>query len=176
MTSAANGADNTGPASGNTGGPSEEYTGYGGNGNTGGAYAEYGISHSHTGPNHRHSLSGHVHNLGSHTHTLNNHTHSVSIAAHSHTVTLADHTHALVYGIFEGTTATGAYVGIDGTDYWNIGANDAAFDVAPQFSKTNGKITRGSEHAIEIVPNAMTRIEVQIMVKGCIVTNTLGSL
>jgi hypothetical protein len=100
----------------------------------------------------------------------------VSIAAHSHTVTLADHTHALVYGIYEGTTATAAWVGIDGTVYWYIGANDPAFDIAPQFGKTSGKITRGSEHAIEIVPNAMTRIEVQIMVKGCIVTNTLGSL
>ena len=119
ITSAANNVANTGAASGDTGSPSEEYTGYGGTGNTGAGsahthtitnhrhsytmgasdtgYTQPGAtnegSHTHSGPNHRHSLSGHVHNLGSHTHSLNEHTHNVTVSAHTHIVDIDAHTH-----------------------------------------------------------------------------------
>ncbi len=121
ITSEANNVENTGVASGNTGSPSEEYTGYGGTGNTGpgsahthtitnhrhsytmGAsdtgYEQPGAtnegSHTHSGPNHRHSLSGHVHNLGSHTHSLNGHTHKVTVSGHTHIVDIDAHTHTV---------------------------------------------------------------------------------
>jgi len=138
VTSAANNVDNTGSASGNTGSPSEEYTGYGGTGNTGAGsahthtitnhrhsytmgasdtgYTQPGAtnegSHTHSGPNHRHSLNGHVHNLGSHTHSLNNHTHGVTVSAHSHGINYGINeksTLATSCALKVGTTTIGTY-------------------------------------------------------------------
>lgn len=173
--------DTGGPSTANTGsgglsstGESRPYTNYSGTGNTGGAYAENGISHNHTGPSHRHQVDSHTHGVSSHTHSmqshthvvgshvhgLNQHTHSVSIAAHSHTVTLADHTHALVYGIYQGPTATAASVKVDGV---TIGTwtSRISHDITEHLTKTAGKVTRDAWHTIEIIPNSLSRIVAQ---------------
>ena len=121
ITSASNNVDNTGSASGDTGSPSEEYTGTGGSGSTGAGTSHnhtvqnhrhsytmgasdtgytqptctYDASHTHAGPSHKHSLNGHVHSLGAHTHSLNEHTHKVTVGSHTHIVDIDAHTHTV---------------------------------------------------------------------------------
>jgi hypothetical protein len=99
VTSAANNVSNTGSAPGNTGGPSEEYTGSGGASHTHNTNVQYTpgtfTSGAASATSHTHSLRGHTHNLGSHTHSLNNHTHGVTVPAH---------THGINYGINEKST------------------------------------------------------------------------
>lgn len=187
-----------------TGAPSVASTGSGGTGATGaagghdhnsGSYAVSGTdvtgtssfvaSHTHTGPSHTHSMQSHTHIVGAHVHGLNQHTHSVSIGshthivdidAHSHTVTLEAHTHTIVYGIYEIASSGTFSVTIDGTVRRTGRSNETALDISDWFSKTSGKITRDTEHTILITPSALNRLEVQIMVKGAIVTNTIGTL
>ena len=120
ITSGANNVDNTGSVTGDTGGPSEGYTGYGGTEATGGKSVTIsgstgyrsgpeshdhpvgtlsGGSHTHSGPSHRHSITDHAHNGngGNHSHTIA-HTHSIAAHAHglnSHTHSLNGHVHNL---------------------------------------------------------------------------------
>jgi hypothetical protein len=91
-------------------------------------HAHTGGAHTHTGPSHTHTDSSHVHFVPSHVHTIPAHvhgiahTHTVSISshahgmAHTHDVTLENHTHAQVYGIYEGPTASGVTITINGVD------------------------------------------------------------
>jgi hypothetical protein len=72
-------------------------------------------SHTHDMPHtHDVTLANHTHGMA-HTHdvTLANHTHGM---AHTHDVTLTNHTHGATYGIYEGATATGVTVTVNGTD------------------------------------------------------------
>jgi hypothetical protein len=65
-----------------------------------------------------HTHAGAVASDGSHGHTIADasHDHDVTLAAHTHAVTIAAHTHDLVHDIYEGTSATGVTVTINGTD------------------------------------------------------------
>lgn len=185
VTSAANGSDNTGPASGDTGSPSEEYTGYGGTGSTGSGtahthtitnhrhsytmgasdtgYTQPGAtnegSHTHSGPNHRHSLSGHVHNLGSHTHSLNNHTHNVTVSAHTHIVDIDAHTHDLDYGINEKTAlATSCVLTVNSVLIGTYSPNPA------NTLEIKAHLVAGW-NTITVQPNDDARISAYVMVK-----------
>lgn len=206
ITSGANNVENTGSATGDTGSPSEGYTGYGGTEATGGKSVSIsgdtgyksaegshnhavgtlsGGSHTHSGPNHQHSLNGHVHNLGSHTHSLNGHTHSVSVSNHTHTVdidahshTIEGHTHGITYGIYEGTTPTTCTVYVDGTAVAAL-TNTGAFinaDIAGAFLKSGGKIVRNAFHTVEIRPNTLGRISAHLYVKTTQVSKVAGTL
>jgi len=169
-----------------TGGPSVANTGSGGTGATGSGsahthtitnhrhsytmgasdtgYTQPGAtnegSHTHSGPSHTHSMQSHTHTVGEHVHGLNQHTHSVSISAHSHTVTLADHTHTLVYGIYQGPTATAASVKVDGVTIGSW-ASQISLDITEHLTKAAGKVTRDAWHTIEIIPNSLSRIVAQ---------------
>lgn len=140
---------------------------------TGGAHTHGIDSHSHTGPSHSHSIA-HTHDIANHNHTIPQHTHSVS--SHTHTVTIDAHTHDLVYGIYE-TASSGTFsVTIDGTVRRTNRSDETGLDIADWFNKTGGRITRDAEHTILLTPSALNRFEVQIMVKGTIVTKTIGNL
>lgn len=185
ITSAANNVANTGSASGNTGSPSEEYTGYGGTGNTGAGsahthtitnhrhsytmgasntgYTQPGAtnegSHTHSGPNHRHSLSGHVHNLGSHTHSLNEHTHKVTVSAHTHIVDIDAHTHDLDYGINEKSTlATSCVLKVGATTIGTYSPNPSGTIEIKEYLAAGW-------NTITVQPNDDARISAYVMVK-----------
>ncbi len=93
-----------------------------------------------------------------HSFTLSGHSHDFTIPSHNHTVSIDAHTHNLVFGIYEGTTATSAAVKVDGNTISGLSGYDD-INLIPYLSKDdNGKITRGTWHTIEITPNQMSRI------------------
>ena len=126
-------------------------------------------SHSVTVPAHTHDVttSDHTHSVEipghNHSVTISDHTHTVTIPGHSHTVTIPGHSHGIVYGIYEGGTATSVSIVVDGTTVPAVEITGAELDVVPYLqTDTDGKITRGAWHEIRIVPDQLTRIEANL--------------
>lgn len=158
-------------------------------GNTGSSGRHYHTTyaHSHSISAHTHTMPhvhryGHYHNvvvaytipaisidIPAHSHVFETeaHTHSVSIPAHQHGLTLGNHTHEILHGIYEGATATGITLKVDGSAV-PASTGDEMDIVAYLAKDENGKITRGTWHEIEIVPNGLTRIEASLFVQAFI--------
>ena len=130
-------------------------------------------AHTHTVPDHKHAFD-HFHtitrlkipsltvNVPNHGHNVKipGHSHSVNIPAHSHSLTLPDHSHGMVYGIYEGPTASGVTIQVDGNTVPAAQITGREIDVSAYLTKdNNGKITRNSWHEIRIIPDQLTRIE-----------------
>lgn len=154
----------------------------------------HGMSHWHALDAHTHGLGAHTHGMihrheHNHYHLVNvavtipaqditipahshvfetsDHTHSVSIEAHTHDLTLADHTHEIVYGIYEGNTASSVTLKVDGNTVPASEIKSDEMDIVGYLAKDeDGKITRGTWHEIEIVPNGLTRIEANLFVQA----------
>lgn len=127
------------------------------------------LSHNH-GISHTHSVSigSHTHSvsLSSHTHSVSigAHTHSVTIKAHKHSVTIPDHTHQITQGIFEFGSPTAASLYINGVRKAGIG-KDAELDIT-QYLVEDGSIPRGRWHKIELLPDDLAYITIDITVQG----------
>ena len=151
-------------------------------GMTGSATSTTGSAAGHThGMNHKHDFI-HVHNVSflvtippikvdipahSHVFETSSHTHNVSIPAHTHDLTLADHTHEMVYGIYEGDTASSVTLRVDGSVVPVSELVASEMDIVAYLDKDDdGKITRGTWHEIEIIPNGLTRIEANLFVQA----------
>jgi hypothetical protein len=102
----------------------------------------------------------------SHSHSIVNHTHTVSATTSStetsHTHNVSDHTHSQVYGIYEGTSAAGLTLKIDGVDRtaalggpWN---SAATLDITQYLQDSDGVVVQGI-HAIEIGSTQLGRVE-----------------
>lgn len=119
-------------------------------------------SHSVQIPNHSHSVEIKDHN---HTVSIPEHTHSVSIPAHSHNFSLPDHTHQIEYGIYKGTTASSVQIIVDGVTVSGAFQTIDDLDLIPYLSTDNeGKVIRGW-HSLRVVPNALTRIELDLVIQ-----------
>lgn len=134
-------------------------------------YATY--AHSHTvyipGHNHNVTIPAHSHSvsIGAHSHSVSigAHSHSVTIPAHKHRFRIPDHTHAIEYGIYKGTTADHVTLIVDGEQLPQVFANIDDIDLIPYLSANDeGKITRGW-HTVRIVPNKLTRIELDLVIQ-----------
>ena len=88
------------------------------------------------------------------------HDHSVSIPAHRHTVSMPAHSHGIVYGIYEGGQAHSVSILVDGNQVPAEAIGYGELDVTAWMDKDeDGRVTRGRWHEIQIVPDALTRIE-----------------
>ena len=154
---------------------------------SGGRHHHTTYAHSHSVSAHTHTMPhvhryGHYHNvvvaytipaisidIPAHSHVFETeaHTHSVSIPAHQHGLTLGNHTHEILHGIYEGATATGVTLKVDGSAV--PASTDDEMDIVAYLAKDeNGKIMRGTWHEIELVPNGLTRIEASLFVQAFI--------
>lgn len=134
------------------------------NSHTHGMYHYHSYDHSHTIeiPELAISLSGHRHTVD-----VPAHAHDVSIPTHSHGLTLPSHEHEIKYGIYEGDTANQVTLKVDGNAVPAGELINSEIDIVAYLAKDeNGKITRGTWHEIEIVPNGLTRIEASIFVQA----------
>ncbi len=154
----------TGEATADTDG-SRDYTG---NTDGGDSHSHY-MYHSHDGHPHAHPIGAHRHYM-SHTHSLyHSHTipgHSHSFPGHSHTVNLPAHGHEMVHGIYEGGQASYITLRIDGKTVPAAQVRDTELNIVPWLAKdADGKITRGTWHTVELVPDKLTRIEANLFVQ-----------
>lgn len=124
---------------------------------------DHGMSHTHTVkiPSHTHSVS-----IGSHSHSVSigSHTHSVTIKAHTHSVSIPDHTHDITQGIFEFGRPSAASLYVNGERKAGIG-KDAELDIT-QYLVVDGTIPRGRWHSIELLPDDLAYITIDITIQG----------
>lgn len=95
-----------------------------------------------------------------HAHGMPTHTHVVDIPEHTHILDIPAHTHGIIYGIYQGPTATSCNVYVDG-NFVGAFPSMSAYNVVAWLTKSAGKITRDSWHNISIYPNALCRIVAQ---------------
>jgi phage minor structural protein len=103
---------------------------------------------------------------GSHTHSFStpNHTHDFSTPNHTHTSVLPDHTHGIQFGIYKlSTLPASVIVKVDGNTVPGTSLEADGVDLIPYLNKdTDGNITRGW-HTISITPNALGRINANVI-------------
>ena len=108
--------------------------------------------------------------IQAHTHTvsISSHTHNVSIPAHTHDLTLADHTHEIVYGIYEGDTASSVTLKVDGNVVPASALTDSEMDIVAYLDKgrrrQDARAGRGTRS--KSCHNGLTRIEANLFVQA----------
>lgn len=125
--------------------------------------------HNHMVPAHSHDLNAHTHSIPAHVHSIDHQhqlpAHRHEVAGHTHAVEVAAHSHGNIYGIYTGTTASTATLKVDGVERLIDQQGGNEVDVTAYLEMQDGRIKRGVWHEIEIVPNALTRIEANLFVQ-----------
>ena len=113
---------------------------------------------------------------GDHTHsvdfTIESHSHEIqlNVSDHDHKIHIDPHSHDPIHGIYEGGRASQCYLRVDGKNVYNYSKE---VNLVPHLSKDgSGRIERGAWHTVEIVPDALTRINANIFIQ--LFTNSRG--
>lgn len=109
------------------------------------------LSHSH-GMQHNHSVS------------VPNHSHGFSVPNYSHEFSVPAHTHPITAGIYKFGNPTSAMVKVNGVEVGSMGIN-AEIDIT-MFLTSGGKIPRGSWQRIEVVPNDLSYVTINMNFQG----------
>ena len=94
------------------------------------------------------------------------HTHGFEIPNHSHDIKLPDHTHDIVHEIVEApTSASSVLIKVDGNPVPHTSTSGNRINLAQYMNKNDdGTISRG-RHEILITPNALARIEADVILR-----------
>lgn len=119
-------------------------------------------SGAHTHPEHTHDVQEHTHSV-----TVPSHSHNVTIPAHSHNVTIPAHGHEITPGIFFFGSPKSFDVFVNGTKTLTITGTDAEIDLTEFLTDENtSMIPRGSWHSVEIRPNDIAYVSMDMYVQG----------
>lgn len=133
------------------------------------------IDHTHrvTVAPHTHTvrMNSHTHaiDIPGHTHSVSvpGHTHSVSIPGHSHTVRIPEHTHTIEQGIFTFGSASGANIYVNGKLKGSMGT-DHEVEITPYLLNDSNQIPRGQWMRVEIRPNDLAYVTIDMFIQGFI--------
>jgi len=122
-------------------------------------------SHNITIPGHSHSVS-----IPSHSHSVSipSHNHSVSIPSHTHNVNIPNHTHGIVQGIYEFGSPTSADLYVNGIKKATIPASSSEIDITQYLLNAQGYVPRGSWINLEVKPNDLSYVIINLFVQGFI--------
>ena len=123
---------------------------------------EVNLTHYHLINSHRHSfyLPRHSHGV-----SIGSHSHSVSIPSHSHSVSIPAHSHDIEQGIFEFGHASGANIYINGVMKGTM-STDAELDITSYLLDERNAIPRDSWIEVEVRPNDLAYVTIDMFVKG----------
>lgn len=125
----------------------------------------HGMGHTHTVP-----IPTHTHGFTSpsHTHTvsLDDHSHTVEIPSHTHTVRIPSHKHDIEQGIFEFGSPSTATLKVNSNIIATV-SNNADIELTT-YLQTGDTIPRGSWLKIELVPDDLAYITLDLFVQGFI--------
>lgn len=103
------------------------------------------------------NLPGHQHNMA--------HTHQVSTPDHKHSFNLPNHVHDIEQGIFEFGSASTADIYINGTLQGSMG-KDLEMDISEYLLNDKRELPRGSWLSVEVRPNDLAYITIDLVIKG----------
>lgn len=120
-------------------------------------------------PSHSHNFSVPAISISSHSHQVSmpSHSHGFNVPAHAHSFTIPAHVHAITPGIYFFGGASGFTVYVNGVQKAVYNTTSAEIDLTA-FLEADGTIPRGNFHTIEIRPNALAYICIDLMVQGFI--------
>ena len=133
----------------------------------------YLIDHYHrlSMPNHRHDVDvpshNHSVNLPTHIHSVSlpTHSHSVKTPSHTHDFSVPAHTHAINPGIFRFGNPRSFRVLVNGVQRVVQTGSGAELNLTDYLVK-NGRIPRGTWHKVEIIPDDLAYISIDMFVQG----------
>ena len=121
--------------------------------------------HTHTYKrvnSHKHEVT-----IPSHTHSVSfgSHSHSVSIPSHTHTVTIPAHDHTITPGIYRFGSPKQLSIYVNGVFRQNVDGTSVEIDITDWLVR-DGKIPRGTWHEIEVRPDDLAYIMIDMYVQG----------
>lgn len=130
-------------------------------------YESEGHTHQYERVNsHRHEVT-----IPDHTHgvELEDHKHEVTIPSHTHSFIIPEHNHDIVPGIYTFGNPKSISVKINGKTVMQIQDVNAELDITEYLiDEERGTIPRGTWHDIEIVPNDLAYVMIDMYVQGFI--------
>lgn len=129
-------------------------------------------NHSHTvqTPSHTHNVSI---SIPAHTHNV-----SINIPAHTHdvSITIPGHTHEIIYGIFEyNSLPSKLTIKVDDKTIDSDSTSLTRYDIIPYLHQEADETVSRGTHTIEIKPNDLARIQVQLTLRVFIRSNLGGT-
>ncbi|MDU2132850.1 MAG: phage tail spike protein, partial [Finegoldia magna] len=119
---------------------------------------------------HRLSISDHSHSLRiddhSHRFSVRDHEHSFRIPDHRHTITIPNHEHTIVPGIYTFGYPKRFEIKVNGKSRGYVSATNWEYDVTKYLLDDKKRISRGSWQSIEIIPNDLAYISIDLMLQG----------
>ena len=138
-----------------------------------GINVEYGVASTFESAGHTHQyeeVQAHQHRitLYDHTHRVDMpaHQHGFSIPGHAHEVTVPGHAHDITPGIFEFGNPQGFALYVNGERRGEFQGRTAEVDLTAHLAGRDGRIPRGSWLNMEIRPNDLAYVSLDLIVQG----------
>jgi len=123
-------------------------------------------SGAHIHGSHSHKVNtSHSHSIPAHSHTVST-SHSHTIPSHSHTVDTS-HSHTVTPGIFKFGSPSAFTIYVNGAYRAAVPDTSGEIDLLPYLT-TGGEISRGAWQSVEIVPNDLAYISINLYTQGFI--------
>ena len=124
-----------------------------------------GHSHEVAIQDHRHTITipGHHHKV-----TVPDHKHTITIPGHSHEVTVPAHAHQIEPGIYEFGDPKQGSIYIDGTKRADFSGRSAELDITALLVGSDNRIPRGNWLSLEVRPDDLAYISIDLIVQGFI--------
>jgi phage minor structural protein len=129
-------------------------------------------AHSHGEHSHTISIPAHSHSVDiddhSHSVTIPNHTHTFTIPGHSHKVTIPSHDHTITPGIYEYGSPKKFDLYVNGTKKRSFEGSTAELDITSLLTGSDNMIPRGTWLSLEVRPDDLAYISIDLIVQGFI--------
>ena len=112
---------------------------------------------------HEHKLSISDH---SHSFRIDDHSHSFRIPDHRHTITIPNHEHTIVPGIYTFGYPKRFEIKVNGKSRGYVSSTNWEYDVTKYLLDNKKRISRGSWQSIEIIPDDLAYISIDLMLQG----------
>lgn len=122
-------------------------------------------THNVTMPTHSHTttIPGHFHSV-----TIPDHRHTITIPGHSHKVTIPAHAHSITPGIYQYGNPQRFELYVNGAKKAEFSGRTAELDITNLLTAANNMIPRGSWLSLEIRPDDLAYISIDLIVQGFI--------
>lgn len=118
-------------------------------------------AHSHTMPSHTHTVRNHTHNVD-----IPDHTHDIKIPGHRHNVDLPSHAHEITPGIYRFGNPQSFGLYINRAKKAEFSGRTAELDITDLLTGADNMIPRGSWLSLEVRPDDLAYISIDLMVQG----------
>ena len=127
-------------------------------------------SGKHTHPAHSHTVKDHTHTVDSHTHTvsISPHAHTLTIPGHFHNVTVPAHAHNITPGIYQYGNPQKFELYVNNVKKADFSGKTAELDITDLLTGPDNMIPRGRWLSLEVRPDDLAYISIDLIVQGFI--------